>query len=387
MSMFDDDSYKEGVNVGKRIALGSVLASVAVLGILAATVAMNSNKRPSGNNNQPNPYIKASEETTEEVTVSAGKRTSDELSFWNMYDDEEEEEIVVSDNKSKKSSSSMNKTNKKSASKNSASGNKTGVSDNKSSVSVNKFNISPEGAKPEYVSVNALIPKSELIEENFSMVSGNRLIYSQGGHDVSHFGIDVSKYNGTVSWNKVKKAGVEFALIRVGARGYSSGNIVLDEKFAENLKGCNDNGIDVGAYFFSQAININEAIEEANYCVASLSGNSIKYPVIFDSEKIVNDSYRTEELTSAELTDIFKAFAEVVKAYGYTPMFAGTKEQLAKHVNLTDMKGYDIWLLDTGQKTEYPYRYCIRQYSDKGKIDGINGEVDLNICLIAYAEK
>ena len=393
--MFDDDSYNEGVNVGKRIAIGSILASLAVLAILAGTVAMNSKKKPSGGNNN-NPYIKAPEENTEETSVSGeNKRTSDELSFWNMYDDEDDgENIVISENKRERSSSDSSRSkrdgvSKNSASKNSASGNSASgnsVSEN-GSVSGNRFNISPEGVPPEYVSVNALIPKNELIEEDFSVVSGNRLVYSEGGRNVSHFGIDVSKYNGSVSWNRVKKAGVEFALLRVGARGYSSGNIVLDEDFSKNFKGCRDNGIDVGVYFFSQAINTDEAIEEANYCVASLSGNAIKYPVIFDSEKVINDSYRTENLTSGELTAIFKSFAEVVKAYGYTPMFAGNKEQLVKRVNLQEMEGYDIWLLDTGDKTDYPYRYSIRQYSDMGKVDGITGNVDLNICLISYGEK
>ncbi len=394
MSMFDDDSYNEGVNVGKRIAIGSIVASLAVLAILAGTVAMNNKKRPN-NNNQNNPYIKATEETTEEEPASNNRRTSDELSFWDMDDDkdEEEENIVVSENKAKdKQTASKNKVNKtstsrNSTSKNSASADRLSVSLNGESVSGNKFNISPEGAEPELVPVNALIPKNELIEDNFSVVSGNKLTYSQSGRNVSHFGIDVSKYNGTISWNSVKKAGVEYALLRVGARGYSSGNIVLDEKFTENLKGCQDNGIDVGVYFFSQAINTNEAIEEASYCVASLSGNRIRYPIIFDSEEVLNDSYRTENLSSTELTNIFKAFAEVVKAYGYTPMFAGTKKQLARRVDLQNMNGYDIWLLDTGEKTEYPYRYSIRQYSDKGKVDGITGEVNLDICLISYAEK
>ncbi|MCR5238042.1 MAG: glycoside hydrolase family 25 protein [Lachnospiraceae bacterium] len=390
MSMFDDNSFNEGINVGKRIAIGSIVASLAVLAILGVTVALNT-KKPHNDNNENNPYIKASEEPTEEYTRDPEKRTSDELSFWNMYDEEKEEDIVVSDNKSGKDKPSQNSAKKK-VSGNKVSGNKAqtssnSVSKNSKQVSENRFNISPEGEQPVYVSVNALIPKNDLINEDFSMVSGNRLVYSQSGHNVSHFGIDVSKYNGTISWNSVKKQGVEFALIRVGARGYSSGNIVLDEKLQENIKGCRENGIDVGVYFFSQAINTNEAIEEASYCVASLSGNAIRYPIIFDSEKVLNDSYRTENLSSTERTEIFKAFAEVVKAYGYTPMFAGTKEQLARNVDLVNMKEYDIWLLDTGEKTDYPYRYSIRQYSDKGKINGIDGDVDLNICLISYAEK
>ncbi len=385
MSMFDDDSYNEGVNVGRRIAIGSVVASVAVLAILAITVLANTGKNGKHGNGS-NPYPAAAEKSTEESTeVSEDKetRTSDELSFWNMYDkDEKKEPIVVSENK-EKDKEKEKKTS--TVSKSEAERIRRGISDD--SVSENKFNISPLGAKPEYVSINAVIPKNDLIEENFSMKDG-RLIYSQGGRNVSHFGIDVSKYNGTISWNKVKKDGVEFALIRVGARGYSSGNIILDENFQANLKGCNENKIDVGAYFFSQAITTNEAVEEANYCVAALGGTKIRYPVIFDSESILNDNYRTENLTAEELTSIFKAFADTVKLYGYTPMVAASKEQLAKHFDLQSMSGYDVWLLDEGEKTEYPYRYCIRQYDSEGKIEGISSNsVNYDICLISYADK
>lgn len=387
MSMFDDDSYNEGVNVGRRIAIGSVVASVAVLAILAITVLANTGKNGKHGNGS-NPYPAAAEKSTEESTeVSEDKetRTSDELSFWNMYDkDEKKEPIVVSENKEKDKEKEKEKKTS-TVSKSEAERIRRGISDD--SISENKFNISPLGAKPEYVSINAVIPKNDLIEENFSMKDG-RLIYSQGGRNVSHFGIDVSKYNGTISWNKVKKDGVEFALIRVGARGYSSGNIILDENFQANLKGCNENKIDVGAYFFSQAITTNEAVEEANYCVAALGGTKIRYPVIFDSESILNDSYRTENLTAEELTSIFKAFADTVKLYGYTPMVAASKEQLAKHFDLQSMSGYDVWLLDEGEKTEYPYRYCIRQYDSEGKIEGISSNsVNYDICLISYADK
>ncbi len=380
MAMFDDNSYREGLNVGKRIALGSIVASAAVLSILALTVALN--KKPSNNNSNFNPYAKATEESTEASEPEPEKRTSDELSFWNMYDEEEKEKIVVSDSRSDKKSASSNKADKIRAS---ASVSQPEV--DKSKDPSKWFNISPEGVEPEYASVNPTIPKNDLSPDGFSYVSENRLVYSQGGRNVSHFGIDVSKYNGSVSWNSVKKAGVEYALLRVGARGYSTGKVVLDENFSANFEGCKENGIDVGVYFFSQAINENEAVEEANYCIAALGGSAIRYPVIFDSEKVVNDSYRTENLSSTELTAIFKAFADTVKAYGYTPMFAGSKEQLAKKVDLAEMSDYDIWLLDTGETTSYPYRYAIRQYSDNGTISGINGSVNYDICFIAYSEK
>lgn len=377
MGMFDDKSYKQGLDIGRRVAIGSVIASAAVLAILGMTVAMN--KKPSHNNTGFNPYAKATEESTE-FTEEPNGRTSDELSFWNMYDEEEEEEIVVKDEK--KNSPSNNKADKirESASV------KT-PEDDKSKNPSKWLNVSPEGAEPEYVAVNSAVPKNDLSPDGFSYENENKLVYSQGGRNVSHFGIDVSKYNGTISWNGVKKEGVEYALLRVGARGYSSGKVVLDENFAANLAGCKENGIDVGIYFFSQAINENEAVEEANYCVAALGGTAIRYPVIFDSEKVLNDSYRTENLSSTELTKIFKAFAQTVKAYGYTPMIAGTKEQLAKKFDLMEISDYDVWLLDTGETTTYPYRYAIRQYSDKGKIKGINGDVNCDICFIAYSEK
>ena len=193
MSMFDDNSYNEGVNVGKRIAAGSIVASLAVLAILSVTVMLNSNKRSSHNNgnNNANPYIKASEEQTEETPSDGNKRTSDELSFWNMYDDDKQEEsLVVSGNRSRSSSS---KSDKKRAiiSANQVSNNS--ISDNTASLSENGFNISVSGDKPEYVSINAIIPKNDLLESGFRMVSGNRLTYSQGGRNISHFGIDVSK--------------------------------------------------------------------------------------------------------------------------------------------------------------------------------------------------
>ncbi len=392
MSMFDDDSYNEGLNAGKRIAIGSIIASVAVLGILIMTVMLNGDKlhKNNGNNNN-NPYpavSEASEESTEEeeedrekYRISGNKRTSDELDFWNMYDEEEEESIVVSENSVSRNSLSRNSLSKNKASKVSAN-----MSKKKDSLSKNGFNISVSGQKAVYVSINSAVEKSELNPAGFTM-EGDRLVYSDGGRNISHFGIDVSKYNGSISWNAVKQDGVEYALLRVGARGYSTGGVILDENFAANLQGCSENGIDVGVYFFSQAININEAVEEANYCVASLGGAKIRYPVIFDSEKISNDTYRTEALTPMEQTDIFIAFADTVKAYGYIPMLAGSKEQLAKHFDLTRLNGYDIWLLDAGEKTDYPYRYCIRQYSDTGQIKGINGNVNYDICLISYADK
>ncbi len=385
MSMFHDQSYNDGVSTGKRIAAGSVVASLIVLAILAVTFSMNSGQKKKMNQNTTLATVSADEKKTPEYTAEREKRTSDELSFWNMYD--EEEETVISSEKraeeerpeEKKRDSFKEKAEElRQASINAAlSANAPGK---------NKFNVKGEGEEPEYITINRTLNLTETNPEGFTM-DGDRLSYSEDGRVVSHFGIDVSKYNGVISWNQVKKQGVEFAMLRVGARGYSTGNIMLDESLGYNMDGCIANGIDIGLYFFSQAITREEAIEEANYCLASIGGRPIRYPIVFDSEAVSNDIYRTENLTQETLTDCAVAFCETVKQYGFTPMIAGNKEQLARRLDLARLQAYELWVLDVGEKTDFPYRYSMRQYTNSGKLEGIEAPVGYDLCLISYSAR
>ena len=128
-------------------------------------------------------------------------------------------------------------------------------------------------------------------------------------------------------------------------------------------------------------------MEEANYVVAALSKARVDYPVVFDSEAVENDSYRTQNLSAQGLTECAAAFCEVIRAYGYMPMIAGTKKQLVKRMDLSQLYGYGFWLFDTDEECVYPYRYAMRQYSNDGAIDGINGRVSMDICLISYSER
>ena len=386
MSMFDNDSYNDGVNAGKRIAIGCMVASLTVLAILLLT--FSANKKPKRNNINQSTLATVSatdvkkHEAKAEYVPDEEKRTSDELSFWNMYDENEEEKTVISADKTEKSDLRKKKEELLNELK------KEAESENEAKIDTkNKFNLKTADEEPEYVAVNKALSANELNDDNFYKDDDGSIYYQVNGRTTSHFGIDVSKNNGDIDWKKVREDGVEFAMLKIGSRGYSTGKIILDENFQKNCDGCSANGIDVGAYFFSQAVTKEEAFEEANYCVAALGGRKIAYPVVFDTEAVANDSYRTENVSASTLTECAVTFCDVIRAYGYIPMVAGTKEQLVRRLDLNRLYSYGFWLFDTGELSDYPYRYAMRQYSNEGSVSGINGNVSYDICFISYAER
>ena len=383
MSMFNDESYNDGMNAGRRVAVGCIVASLAILGILLLTLSSNRNSvRREVNSNSTLPTVSADETAEEEkpeYKAGDNKRTSDELSFWNMYDGDDRDVVVSENRKSdirKEKDDLLKKLSEDAAAK-----------EKEEKEAKNRFNIKNEGEEPEYVAISRSISRNELSDDGFATDEKGRLTYSINGKPSSHFGIDVSKNNGNIDWYKAKQDGVEFAMLKLGSRGYSTGNIVMDDHFDVNAEGCSANGIDVGAYFFSQAVTREEAIEEANYCIVALSGRKLKYPVVFDSEAVANDAYRTENLSASELTDCAIAFCETIAAYGYTPMIGGTKERLVKNMNPVLLQRYGVWLFDTDEKCDYPYRYAIRQYNNEGTVSGIESKVSFDICLISYPER
>jgi len=384
MSMFDNDSYNDGVNAGKRIAIGCLVASIAVFAILALTFSSNRKPRQNKDYTTSLKTVSAGETRTHEEAVHSNegnKRTSDELSFWNMYDrDEKEETVISSDGGRKEKPLSGKEEVLRELSRDAA------EKERKEKELKNSFNISREGEEPEMIAISRALSLNELDKDGF-YYNGDRLFYESNGKTISHFGIDVSKNNGDIDWKKVKEDGVEFAMLKVGSRGYSTGKIILDENLQKNIEGCSQNGIQIGAYFFSQAVTKVEAVEEANYVVAALSKARVDYPVVFDSEAVENDSYRTQNLSAQGLTECAAAFCEVIRAYGYMPMIAGTKKQLVKRMDLSQLYGYGFWLFDTDEECVYPYRYAMRQYSNDGAVDGINGRVSMDICLISYSER
>lgn len=213
--------------------------------------------------------------------------------------------------------------------------------------------------------------------------------YMENGKKTSYVGVDVSKHTGKINFTGVKAAGVDYVMIRLGSRGYSTGQISLDENFKENIEGAIEAGLEVGVYFYSQAVTQDEAIQEANFVVQNLEPYraNVKYPVAFDMEFVSNDKSRVEGLSREDKTTVTAAFLEGVKAAGYVPMIYGDKEWLMKEIDMTKLQNFDVWLSQEEDIPDYPYQYTMWQYSTDGVLNGINGSADLNICFVGYSER
>ena len=194
-------------------------------------------------------------------------------------------------------------------------------------------------------------------------------------------GIDVSYHNGSVNWEKVKASGVDFAIIRVGARGYgSAGTLIYDNQFINNIEGAKAAGIDVGVYFFSQAITTAEAIEEAEYVLDKIAGYDLELPVVFDFEYVDGGRLQRNAMTNRERTDLCKAFCEVIEAAGYQAMVYANRYTLTNDLYAAELaEAYDIWLAVYAKAANYTGAYSYWQYSESGSVSGIaSNSVDMN---------
>jgi len=206
------------------------------------------------------------------------------------------------------------------------------------------------------------------------------------GEDTS-VGIDVSSYQGDIDWKKVKRDGVDFAIIRVGGRGYGSDGIMYDDiKFEENIEGALDAGLDVGVYYFSQAITKKEAREEAEYVIEKIDGYDITYPVVFDWERIGGSEARTYGLETDILCDVANTFCEIIEDEGYTPMIYFNSYVGYIKYDLSKINDYDFWFARYNDVPDFYYDFDMWQYSDSGSVNGIKGKVDLNICFKDYSK-
>ena len=196
----------------------------------------------------------------------------------------------------------------------------------------------------------------------------------------SYAGIDVSAFQGNINWKKVKESGIDFAIIRLGYRGYESGKLVEDEYAKANLKNAKAAGLKVGAYFFSQALSIAETDQEIQFMLKVLGDTKLDMPIVLDWE-IPADTARTRNMDARTLTDIQLHFCGNMKKMGYQPMVYFNWRQSEKLYVLHDLEDYPFWLALYQDRMTYPWKVEMWQYSDKGRVPGINGNVDLNVYM------
>lgn len=325
------------------------------------------------------------EQSGEEQT--ADKRRAQDLDFWDMYPVEEQEDggktLTPEDN----TGAVLDKTKPENDTSGQSVQQMQAEQEDPSKDGKHTLVTNPDG-KEEWVLISPYLTKNTYDYTNLEERAGLRR-YMENGREISYVGVDISEESGTVDFGHLKAAGVDYVMIRLGGRGYSSGQITLDEKFKENIEGAIAQGLDVGVYFYSQAVNQDEAVQEVNFVIQNLDpykGN-VKYPVAFDMELVVNDKARIDGLSREDRTDIAVSFMEGVKAAGYVPMLCGDKEWLIKEINLAKLQSYDVWLAQEEDIPDYPYQYAMWQYTTAGVVDGIQKDAHLNICFIGYSQR
>lgn len=224
------------------------------------------------------------------------------------------------------------------------------------------------------------VPKHSFGKDDFKLSEETGILEYSGGKDIKTYkGIDVSKFQGNIEWDKVKADGVEYVFIRVGLRGYGTGVIVDDEMFEKNIKGATNAGLKVGVYFFSEAITKEEAIEEAEFVLGKIKNYDVTLPVVLDIEEIAGDDARNEALSKEELTDVCLTFMEKIEKEGYKPMVYGNVKCMVSMIDYEKLSKYDFWYAYYNDEIYIPYNVSGWQYSSKGRVNGITGDCDLNI--------
>lgn len=237
-----------------------------------------------------------------------------------------------------------------------------------------------------FMDINDTLQKHPYVNDNLVVTENNEYQYYENEQLVTHKGIDVSSYQGAINWQQVAADGVEYAIIRLGIRGYGSeGRLVLDEYFIRNIEGATAAGVEVGVYFFTQALTPEEAREEADFVIEALSPYNLQCTVVLDVEDVNASSARTNVLTMEQWTDNCIAFFDRIEEAGYRPMIYGNLKTFMLMLDLTRIERYPKWFAAYTPYFYYPYAFDIWQYTDSAKVAGITGNVDMNISFYDFS--
>jgi len=232
------------------------------------------------------------------------------------------------------------------------------------------------------------IPRNSYDPDNYTIEDGFVAYYNSDGKKISHVGVDLSYHNGKVDWNALAASPVEFVMLRCGYRGTTEGGLIEDENFRSYAQEANERGIDMGVYFFSQAINETEAVAEAEYVLKLIEDYDISYPVAFDTEYVDGEENRFNQadLSREELTNITLAFLRRIEEAGYYPMVYASENWLRRRLDVAALADYDLWAPQYNEENDFMYDFTIWQYTESGSVPGVEGVCDINISFVDYGE-
>ncbi|MBQ7925270.1 MAG: hypothetical protein IJ335_03150 [Lachnospiraceae bacterium] len=361
------DDYEEPSNFGTPV-MGAIIAVIFFVALIFVVV-MVVNRQGSGGNTESSSSTELTETqigTTDrypdtDQLLTSSNLTPDDLDFWDKYPESTEPE-------------------KESEEETTSSEEEENYSDGYHTL------VTHRDGTQEWVAINSDIAANTYEPTNM-IRSGNIMKYFVNDKEVSFVGVSLSENQRDVDYKALKDAGVDYCMIRVGVRGYSTGQLVEDKQFKTHMDGALEAGLDVGVYFVSHAISTQEAQIEAAKVIEMLKDYSLDYPVAYDMGYVVNDTSRTDDLTKSDRTKIAEAFLRDIRIAGYKTLLCADKNWLITELNLLRLSGHEVWLDEPGDIPDYPYKYTMWKYSDSVTIDGISGYADMSISFIDYSEK
>lgn len=374
-----------------------VIGISAFILIVLFTVVRSNQKKSSGSKYLQAVMQQKEAEETKMESVEAeepqSKLRAEDLDFWDMYPIEEDTAVDLTKQGAsalgtvQSGSSSPSDTDKQDE-KNSSASNQTQETQEDPALDGKHTLIKSADGEEEWVLISPYLTKNTYDFTNLTESAGIKK-YSGNGRSISYVGVDISKHTGTPNFSHLKATGVDYVMLRLGARGYATGQISLDDNFVENIEAAQEAGLDIGVYFYSQAISEEEAVQEADFVIQNLEPykDKITYPVAFDMEKVPNDEARIDSLSREDKTTLTNTFLSKIQTAGYIPMIYGNKEWLIKNIDLAKLKNYDVWLTQEQDIPDYPYQYAMWQYTTTGLLNGIDGSANLNICFVSYKDR
>lgn len=369
---FNSDENKTGLPVVYMSigVVGFILVILCVVLVLNKKETYSDAAKEAALKKQQEAALMEAEAEEADLEIGQSTLTSDQLDFWDMYKEDSsglQDTTTLSENNYKAKAEALRQEEEK---------------EDLSEGGIKTKVTLPDGSE-QWVMINAYIAKNNY--DYVGLVSQEPLMkYYENGQKVSYMGVDISKETGVVDFAQLKSAGIDYVMIRLGQRGYSTGQLSADENYIMNMEGAKSAGLNIGVTFYSQAVTVEEAVEEAHVVIDYLSGYEIDYPVGFQMGYVSNDKSRTENLSKMQLTEIATAFCDEIANAGYTPMIYGNKYWLLRKLDLTKLSKYEIWLSQSEDVPDYPYTFSMWQYTQTGKISGITGEANLNISFVNY---
>jgi GH25 family lysozyme M1 (1,4-beta-N-acetylmuramidase) len=237
------------------------------------------------------------------------------------------------------------------------------------------------GGTTRYADIDPSLPRNDYDWNKYLTWRDDRPVYRVKSGARALLGVDVSHHQQKIDWGRVAADGIDFAMIRVGYRGAEQGTLQEDTFFKDNITGAAAAGLSVGAYFFSQATSEAEAVQEADYVVSALSSAAVTMPVVFDIEEVDGSASRTDDLAPEQVTSFARAFCDRIAEAGYTPMIYANTRWFIARMDLKELSGYGKWLAQYFEYPAYPYEFEMWQYTNTGRVDGIKGDVDMNLAF------